>query len=101
MNEGHAERAARFAADEGRARWHDGALWAVRQKRDRLACELPEWEELRERAARIKAHTRARLADYLEEFEREATARGAVVHWARDGEEHNQIVHQILALKAI
>ena len=101
MREGHAERAARFAADEGRARWHDGALWAVRQKRDRLAEELPEWEELRERAAQIKAHTRARLADYLEEFEREATARGAVVHWARDAEEHNRIDHQILALKAI
>jgi L-lactate dehydrogenase complex protein LldF len=98
---GHPERAARFAADEDRAHWHDGALWLVRQKRDHLAAALPEWEALRERAARIKAHTRARLADYLEQFEREATARGAQVHWARDAEEHNRIVHGILAARGI
>jgi L-lactate dehydrogenase complex protein LldF len=98
---GHPALAARFAADEDRAHWHDGALWMVRQKRDRLAAQLPEWEELRERAARIKAHTRARLADYLEQFEREATARGAKVHWARDADEHNRIVHAILAERSI
>ena len=34
--------------------------------------------------------------DYLEEFERNATANGMVVHWARDAAEHNQIVHDIL-----
>jgi L-lactate dehydrogenase complex protein LldF len=97
----HARRAAGFAADEDRAHWHDGALWVVRQKRDRMATELPEWEALRERAACIKAHTRARLADYLEQFEREATARGAKVHWARDADEHNRIVHGILAERGI
>jgi L-lactate dehydrogenase complex protein LldF len=93
---GHAERAARFAANEDRAHWHDQALWFVRVKRDRMAAAIPEWEELRERAARIKAHTRANLAEYLEAFEREATARGAKVHWARDADEHNRIVHGIL-----
>ena len=98
---GHAERAAAFVADEDRAHWHDGALWVVRRKRDLLAAELPEWEALRERAARIKAHTRARLAEYLEQFEGEATARGARVHWARDAEEHNRIVHGILAERGI
>jgi L-lactate dehydrogenase complex protein LldF len=100
-SQGHPERAARFAADEDRAHWHDGALWLVRQKRDRLAQALPEWEALRERASRIKAHTRARLAEYLEEFERQATSRGAVVHWAADAEEHNRIVHSILAARGV
>jgi len=98
---GHAERAARFAADEGRVHWHDGALWLVRQKRDRMAAELPEWEELRARAAALKAHTRSRLAEYLEQFEREATRRGTQVHWARDAEEHNRIVRGILASHGI
>jgi len=98
---GHAVPAARFAANEERAHWHDGALWLVRQKRDRMAGELPEWEELRERAARIKAHTCSRLAEYLEAFEREATSRGAKVHWARDADEHNRIVHGILAERGI
>ena len=38
---------------------------------------VPEWEALREAAAGIKAHTLSRLADYLEEFERNATANGS------------------------
>jgi L-lactate dehydrogenase complex protein LldF len=98
---GHAERAARFAADEDRAHWHDQSLWFVRMKRDKMAAAIPEWEALRERAAQVKAHTRANLADYLERFEREATARGAKVHWARDADEHNRIVHQILSERGV
>lgn len=98
---GHAALAARFAADEPRAHWHDQALWWVRLKRDRLAQTLPEWEDLRERAARIKAHARANLAAYLEQFEREATARGIQVHWARDAGEHNAIVHRILSERGV
>jgi L-lactate dehydrogenase complex protein LldF len=94
---GHAERAARFAADDARAHWHDQALWFVRAKRDKAASAVPDWERLRELASAIKAHTQSRLADYLEEFERNATAAGARVHWARDAEEHNAIVHRILA----
>jgi L-lactate dehydrogenase complex protein LldF len=96
---GHAALAARFIADEERAHWHDQALWFVRVKRDQAAQAIPEWEALRERAAQVKAHVRARLADYLEQFEREATARGAKVHWARDADEHNRIVHGIVSAR--
>ena len=94
---GHAVKAAAFAADESRTHWHDEALWFVRVKRDRQAASIPEWEALREAASAIKAHTLSRLADYLEEFERNATANGIEVHWARDAAEHNSIVHRILA----
>src|SRR4029078_1543044 len=80
----HAALAAEFARDQERAKWHDETLWFVRAKRDKAALSLPEWETLRECAAQIKAHTVSRLADYLEQFEREAMKRGAVVHWARD-----------------
>jgi L-lactate dehydrogenase complex protein LldF len=97
----HAERAARFVADEERAHWHDRALWFVREKRDHAAREVPEWEELRSRAAAIKQHTLAHLADYLEEFESRATALGAVVHWAADAAAHNRIVHDILAQRGV
>ena len=92
----HADAATRFTADDERAHWHDQALWFVRVKRDRMAHSLPEWETLREKAAAIKAHTIANLADYLEQFEREATKRGAVVHWARNAAEHNAIVLKLL-----
>ena len=83
----HAQRAALFLIDQPRTTWHDQAVWFVRQKRDRAAGALPEWEDLREQASRIKAHALSRLADYLEQFERNATRLGARVHWARDARE--------------
>lgn len=97
----HPELAARFTADEPRTHWHDQALWFVRVKRDRLAAGVPEWEQLRETAAAIKAHTLSRLADYLEQFERNAQAHGVFVHWATDGDEHNRIVHEILQRRGV
>ena len=93
---GHPALAEEFTANTERAHWHDRALWFVRQKRDRMAANVPEWEELRATASAIKQHTQSLLADYLEEFERNATAHGAVVHWAADAEEHNRIVLSIL-----
>jgi len=95
MNE-HAQKATLFLRDEARSAWHDQAVWWVRQKRDRAQHSVPEWEELRSLGQRIKAHALSRLADYLEEFERNARALGAQVHWARDADEHNRIVHRIL-----
>jgi L-lactate dehydrogenase complex protein LldF len=92
----HSELAARFVADDRRAHWHDQALWFVRAKRDKIAGTLPEWEELRERASQIKRHTLSRLADYLEEFERNAVRLGAKVYWAATPAEHNEIVLGIL-----
>jgi len=101
MNTFHPDRAAAFAADRSHAHWHDTALWFVREKRDRGAASVPEWERLRDAAAGIKAQALSNLAAYLEEFERNATANGIRVHWARDGEEHNRIVHEILAARGV
>ncbi len=98
---GHAERAARFAGDALRARWHDEALWFLRDRRDAAASRVPDWEALREEAARIKRGALARLSDLLEEFEANATRRGAVVHWARDAAEHNAIVHALLRERGV
>jgi L-lactate dehydrogenase complex protein LldF len=97
----HPQQAAAFIANRERAKWHDQALWFVRAKRDRAAATVPEWEELREHAAHIKQFTLAHLPDLLEQFEREAIRRGAVVHWAADAEEHNRIVHGLLARNGI
>jgi L-lactate dehydrogenase complex protein LldF len=98
---GHSEKAALFVLDDERVHWHDQALWFVRLKRDRQAASVPEWESLRDTAAAIKMHTLSLLADYLEEFERNAVANGIQVHWARDGAEHNTIVHRILSDRGI
>ena len=61
-----------------------------------MARSVPEWEALREAAARTKIHTVTHLAHYLEMFERNATANGIHVHWAKDAQEHNEIVYGIL-----
>lgn len=92
----HPNQAAKFVANTERAHWHDQSLWFVRVKRDRMAHSVPEWETLRELASQIKQHTVSRWADYLEEFERNATRLGAVVHWAKDAAEHNAVVLKLL-----
>jgi L-lactate dehydrogenase complex protein LldF len=97
----HPAEAAQFIANRERAHWHDQALWFVRAKRDRAAGALPEWESLRQVAAAVKHHSMARLADYLEQFESQATGHGAVVHWARDAVEHNQIVLDLLQQREV
>jgi L-lactate dehydrogenase complex protein LldF len=43
---------------------------------------LPEFEELRNAAREIKAHTLDNLADYLEHFEQQVIGNGGHVHWA-------------------
>jgi len=93
----HAEASSRFIAAKEHVEFHDRRLWDLRQKRDREAFRIPEWEELRTLASTIKEHTLARLPDYLAQFERNATANGMRVHWARDAAEHNQIVHDLLS----
>jgi len=96
-NINHAEAAAAFLQDREQARWHDSAIWWVRQKRDAQARQLPEWEQLRALAQQIKAHTLSRLDEYLTEFQANAEQNGVTVHWAADADEHNRIVHGILA----
>jgi len=92
----HAEASSKFIEAKDNADFHDRRLWDLRQKRDREKEKLPEWEELRTIASAIKEHTLTHLADYLEEFERNAVRNGATVHWARDAAEHNEIVYRLL-----
>lgn len=95
-NAKHPELAAAFNKDADRVGWHDETLWWIRQKRDKAAWTLPEWEQLRETASQIKFNTLSNLSQYLTEFEKKALANGAVVHWAADAKEHNEIVNKIL-----
>lgn len=92
----HDKVASEFLADRERARWHDETLWFVRSKRDRAAKATGDWENLRERASLIKAHTLSQLSEYLVAFEKNAIANGIHVHWAYDAAEHNEIIHSIL-----
>ena len=56
---------------------------------------IPYFQDWREAARQIKAHTIANLDKLLVEFERNIAARGATVLWAKDAAEANQYVLQI------
>ncbi len=92
----HAQLAERFNIDEPRVDWHDKTLWFIREKRDKAAWLIPEWEQLREAASQIKNNVLSNLHDYLIQFEKNAQQNGIIVHWASNAEEHNKIVHSIL-----
>ena len=93
----HSEASSKFIEAKDHLEFHDRRLWDLRKKRDRESEFLPEWEDLRSLASAIKEHTLSHLADYLEEFERNAKRNGAQVHWAKDAAEHNQIVFDIMS----
>jgi L-lactate dehydrogenase complex protein LldF len=63
----------------------------VKGRADRVA-EVDNFEELRTHAAAIRDRALNNLDVYLEEFEKNATARGAVVHWAETTADVNRIV---------
>ncbi|MCW2577112.1 MAG: putative oxidoreductase subunit with NAD(P)-binding domain and ferredoxin-like domain [Modestobacter sp.] len=89
--------AAREALRDGQLRANLGhATSTIRGKRGRVVAELPDWAQLREAGRALKAATMARLDDHLEELERQVTARGGVVHWARDAVEANEIVTRLV-----
>ena len=92
----HAELSQEFNRDEERVNWHDETLWFIREKRDKAAHSLPEWENLREAASQIKNNVLSDLHHYLLQFEKNAIANGVTVHWAADAAEHNRIVHKLL-----
>ncbi|MDO5609071.1 MAG: lactate utilization protein B [Capnocytophaga sp.] len=75
---------------------HDKNLWNSRMKRDKVASEIPEWETLRNLASQIKEHTLTHLDEYVLQFAENAEKKGMIVHWAKDAEEHNQIVLSII-----
>ncbi len=92
----HAKRANEFVKDTVKVDRHDATFWSVRMKRDAMAHEVPEWENLREAASLVKKHTITHLADYLEKFAANAERNGVKIHWAKDADEYNSIVLQIL-----
>ena len=59
------------------------------------ALEGVDLQSLRSLAKATKTDALSQLDAHLVRFEREATARGTIVHWARDAEEARRIVLEI------
>ena len=62
------------------------------KRRLEAARSLSNWEDLRTEARAIKDEVLLHLDRYLETFTANAETRGAVVHWARDAAEANDII---------
>jgi len=68
----------------------------IRTKRERVVSELADWEELREAGHAIKEHTLRYLDFYLQQFEENCSKAGGQVHWARDADEANQAIVELI-----
>ena len=73
----------------------DRTTGTAERRRAEAVAAFPAFEATRERGARIKDHVIANLGHYLEEFERNAVAAGAVVHWAATADEACRIVVEL------
>jgi L-lactate dehydrogenase complex protein LldF len=89
--------AARRALADTQLRRNIGhATTTIRAKSAAVINEVPDWQELREAGRAIKADTMARLPELLEQLEAAVTAAGGQVHWARDANEANEIVTDLV-----
>ncbi len=68
------------------------ATTTIRNKRLKVVSELEDWEALRSAGAEIKDFTLDHLDELCVELEKNVTAHGGTVHWARDAAEANDIV---------
>ncbi len=68
----------------------------IRTKRAKVVGEMPDWEDLRQAGSEIKAHAMRHLHHYLLQFEENFTRAGGQVHWARDADEANEIICNLI-----
>ncbi|MFI9345738.1 LutB/LldF family L-lactate oxidation iron-sulfur protein [Streptomyces sp. NPDC052773] len=68
------------------------ATGTIRARRATAVAEVDDWERLREAGRAVKERTLRHLDGYLVQLEEKVTAAGGQVHWARDAEEANRIV---------
>lgn len=73
------------------------AMRKYRAARAPAQAAFRSWEEARQAAAETKWAAIRSLDRHLEEFERNATARGTRVHWAANGERAREIIVDILS----
>lgn len=68
------------------------ATHTIREKREKTVGEVPDWEDLREAGSSIKRRVMRHLDHYLLQLEEAVQSAGGKVHWARNGEEANRII---------
>ncbi len=91
------EQSARESLSDSQLRRNLGkATQTIRHKRATAVEEMPDWEGLREAGRALKERVVRHLDEYLLQLEESVTEAGGQVHWARDAEEANRIIAQIV-----
>jgi L-lactate dehydrogenase complex protein LldF len=75
----------------------DAATRTIRAKRASVVAELDDWEALREAGEAIKRSAMAGLDRELVRLEAAVVAAGGHVHWARDADEANAVIGDLVA----
>ena len=83
-----------------RERIHTG-MWKYYDARTRSQGFFQDWQQARILASQTKKGAISALHAHLVEFEQKATARGTVVHWAKDSEEARKIIFSILERREV
>ena len=91
------QEAARHALEDSQLRHNmRHATHVIRNKRNNIVGELPDWEQLRAAASATKAHVMRYLDLYLEQFEQNVIKAGGHVHWAGDADEARSIIRGLV-----
>ncbi len=78
-----------------------GLYEGFHKSREEAAADTPCWEELRERASRVKTHTIENLDRYLQLFEERVTEMGGIVRFAADAEAANRYVLDLAKARGV
>jgi L-lactate dehydrogenase complex protein LldF len=73
------------------------ATRTIRERREQVVAERPDWEELREAGRALKERVLRHLDHYLLQFEAAVEQAGGHVHWARDAREAGAVVTRLVA----
>jgi L-lactate dehydrogenase complex protein LldF len=91
------QEAARHALEDSQLRHNiRHATHVIRDKRNKMVADLPDWEQLRTTGSALKAHVMRYLDLYLEQFEANVVKAGGHVHWAADSDEARVIVRELI-----
>ncbi|WP_340105466.1 LutB/LldF family L-lactate oxidation iron-sulfur protein [Rhodohalobacter sp. 8-1] len=77
------------------------ATHAIREKRKVVVDEMPDWEALRTAGRQIKTRVMRHLDKYLLQLEESVKKAGGCVHWARDADEANRIIVDLVKQKEV
>ena len=77
------------------------ATHTIREKRKDVVDEMPDWEALRSAGSQIKRRVMRHLDAYLLQLEESVQKAGGNVHWARNAEEANRIIVNLVKQKEV